>query len=565
VSLAVLDSIGELYQSFEVRGDTADLQRLACAMADSIVRKVLDARYAAFSSFPQCRVGDNQAMREYMAGMTAFRRGDWEGAEKEFRKALGRDPGMLPAAWELMVALRFQRKDFTPVLRRLLAARDSLPAFYVTLVEAQLTPDLHERFRRYEGVVQQSRRATKAIMLYTNELFHRGPLIGRSIAPTVDTMEELASVDSDMDHTSVYDISMWGNIRMGREEQAWSDFNRRQALVDGNDRYGRFQRLAIWARFKPWWAHVVQAIRFAQPDAKTLKALAELSRLGTYFDIPAIQDDLGGVLVRHGTTKDQRATGYIGRGTSAVMRGQTAAGLDRLDAGAVVLATDEMWLQQREWPVMLAALGIPVDSARLGPGRAWLEDEVRNGRGGPRAAWTLGIDALAGGDTGRSTTFLADLRAMGDSSEVARRLAAILAALQLEPGFQKAALDSTAIIFLNDSVSSKLSPFTRAVTYLARAGWQRALGRTDAADRELLWYEGADQDGWPMGPPQQGEVDAVLSVYGRLRRGELAAERGDPGACHHLKRVRELWQDAEASMAPLVARADSAMAKSRCP
>ena len=565
VTLDVRDSSGQRYQSITTRGDTADLQRLACAVADSIVRKVFSEQYVQFSSFEDCRVGDDQAMKEYFVGMGAFRRGDWEGAERQFRKALQRDPGMLQPAWELMVARRFQREDFTVDLRRLLAARDSLPAFYVALVEAQLTPNLHERFRRYEAVVRQSRGVPKAMLLYTNELFHRGPLIGRSIGPTVDTMEALAKDDQDMHHTSVYDISMWGNIRLGRKEQAWNDFNRRKTLVDDTDRYGRFQRLAIWARFNPWWAHAVQGLLFRQPDTTTLAALTELSRLGTYFDIPGIQDDLGAVLVRNGSTLEQRATGFIGRGTSAVMRGQTTAGLALLDSGAARLVSNEMWLQQREWPVMLAVLRIPVDSGRLSPARAWLEEEVRNGRGGPRAMWTLGIDALGRGDSARSMTLLGALRAMSDTSEVARRLAAILAALQLGPGHPQAALDSTEIIFLNDSVSSKLSPFTRAVTYPARARWQLALRRTDSADRELLWYEGADQDGWPMGAPQQGEVDAVLSVLARLERGVLASERGDPAACRHLPRVRELWRHAEPSMAPLVARADSAMARSDCP
>ena len=55
------------------------------------------------------------------------------------------------------------------------------------------------------------------------------------------------------------------------------------------------------------------------------------------------------------------------------------------------------------------------------------------------------------------------------------------------------------------------------------AAWQLALGLADSADAEWLWYESSDFEGWPTGPPQEGELDAILSVYARLLRGELEA------------------------------------------
>lgn len=558
--LAVRDQDGRLVEMVSASGSASAIQEFACALTDSLMRKVFRPRYVEYSSFDQCRVSDVQAANSYFKGIEDFRTGDWAAAEQHFNAALERDPGMLEAAWELMITQRFQRKDEVPILRRLLAGRDSLPPFYGALVEAQLTPELHLRFDRYQQVVRHYQRTSKALLLYTNEAFHRGPLIGRRLAQAVDTMRKLALVDPDMDHTSVYDISIWGSIRLGDQDAAWEDYSRRKRLSGPGDRYAPFQRLAIWARFNPGWAHLVQRWAFRDPDAATMVSLTELTRLGTWFDIPAMQDDLGGVLVRHGTDLTQRSAGVLAQATSRIMQGRVSEGLALLDTAAVMLASAELRLQQHEWPVLLAALGLPVPPGRVEEGRAALRGEQRDPDLAARASWALGLLALSTSDTAEATHRLRELEALASRAMVAARLAPLLAAHVIDN--PRASLDTTAGIFLLDSVATRLSPFARAVTYLGRARWQRALDDPDAADRELLWYENADQVGWPIGAPQQGEVDAVLSPYARLLRGEIALERHDPAACRLLQRVRELWHDAEPAMQPLVARA--ALARARC-
>jgi hypothetical protein len=90
---------------------------------------------------------------------------------------------------------------------------------------------------------------------------------------------------------------------------------------------------------------------------------------------------------------------------------------------------------------------------------------------------------------------------------------------------------------------------------LARGEWQQALGRWAEADREWLWYENADYLGWPVGPPQAGEVDALLSGLARVRRAELGAERLDrEWACEQLDRVTTIWRTSEASWSVLTRR-----------
>lgn len=570
VDLAVTEASGRVHQRIRAQGDTADLPLLSCLIADSIVAKVFPRLHAEYGTFGCRRDPDIQAVNTYFSGADYFRRGRWAEAEQAFEEALQRDPGMMQAAWELMVARRYQRKDFEADLRWLEQRKDSLPPFYRALVEAQQTTDLHERFRRYEEIVRSSHGASKALLLYTNERYHRGPLIGRPIEPVVDTMAALAELHRDMQHTSTYDISIWGNVRLGRQDSAKADLERRMRLVgDSPDRNGPFQRFASWSRFDPGLAKVVRAWRFRSPSDAMMSALVDFTRLGTMFDIPETQIYLGTVMVANERSVMHGAVGRLAQGLGHIMLGQTHVGLDWIDSAEVSYSTREMELQRHEWPVMLSALAIPVARARVDDARAWLRTQGLEGEAAHRARahWTLGMDALARNDSAEVALRLSALRTLGDTSTVAGRLASLLAASMLgKTGAFRAAIDSTRPIFLVDSVSRELSPFARAATYLGRGRWQRALGARDQADHEWLWYENSDYEGWPSREPQQGEVDAVLGVYARLLRGELATERRSPmDACRHLSRVRELWRGAEPAMDSLRARADSAAARARCP
>ena len=58
------------------------------------------------------------------------------------------------AAWELMIAKRIRREDFSADLKFIARNLDSLPPFYRDLATASLTPDLRERFRIFEEAVR---------------------------------------------------------------------------------------------------------------------------------------------------------------------------------------------------------------------------------------------------------------------------------------------------------------------------------------------------------------------------------------------------------------------------
>jgi hypothetical protein len=202
-----------------------------------------------------------------------------------------------------------------------------------------------------------------------------------------------------------------------------------------------------------------------------------------------------------------------------------------------------------------------VDSAR-----AWLTSTPLEGTDRARAFYALGRDAIARNDTTYAAELEAQLRQQGATSPTALRHADLLKAdLLAARGDLSGALRASEVIYIRDTTLVRLSPFARATTYLRRGAWQTRQQLPDSADAEWLWYESSDFEGWPSGPPQEGEIDAILSVYARLLRGELQVGLGNmQTACGHLNRVHQHWNRTEPVMQPFVARADSARKVAQC-
>lgn len=562
-----VDSAGVPYASIRATEDTAHLQQLARIVADSTVCKAFPRDCEDFMTL-RLYQGDMQAIREFFKGRDSVAKGNWRAGQRHFENALRRDPGFMVAAWELMIAKRIRRENFSEDLQDIARNIDSLPPFYRKLARATLAPDLRERFRLLEQAVQESQQNGTALLLYTNELFHRGALVGKPLRATVDTMTALAATEPEMNHTSTYDMAWWGELRLGREDRAWHDLERRKALgPPPGDPYAPFQRLGTYARFSPWIANLVRFLMLRSPDKSTLESLQNFARLGNLMDIPEEQLALSQILVSKGETVPQRAAGWIGLAGGDLMLGRPEAALAELDSASASLGTTEMQLQQREWPVHLAALGLYFDSARVASARTWFETTPLQGRDRVRALYALGRDAIARQDTVRAAQVESQLRILGATTPSAMRHADLLnAELSAARGDAHAALQASEVIYLRDTTLVRLSPFARATTYLNRGKWQSDLGMPDSADAMWLWYESSDFEGWPNGPPQEGELDAILSVYARLLRGELEADRGNrTTACRHLTRVKAFWSETEPRMSKLRERARRAREKAGCP
>jgi tetratricopeptide (TPR) repeat protein len=557
VEVTVRDAAdGALFSRFSLlvpAGDTGDLGRLAHQVADSLVRKLSAGDLQDFRNLGY-RPVDVQAAHAFFEGKAAFRQGDWNAAAEQFETALQLDPRYLDAAWNLMITRRFQRLPFDDVLAVLQRDRDALAPFYRELLDAQLDPDLERRIGRLEALVRSSSGSGEAWLHYTNELFHRGALVGRPLVATLDTMSALAERRREMRQAATYDLAIWGNLRIGREDSAWRQFRRRQAIVPPGDERGFFQRFAIWSRFSPWKAGLVRTLLLRRLKESQSRELDNVVRLGLSMDVPDQQAALGRLLARNTLSRSAHETGMLGRALALMALGRPGESVALFDTAAAHMATGEMRLQALEWPVALAALGLPVDTARVARARAALATATWTDAASARARFTLGLDALARDDTAVARA-LADTLAVG-TEPVSTRLGELLGALvRGRQGDPEGALAASRAVFLLDSASYHMGPFARSAIHLARGEWQQALGRWAEADREWLWYENADYLGWPVGPPQAGEVDALLSGLARVRRAELGAERLDrEWACEQLDRVTTIWRTSEASWSVLTRR-----------
>jgi len=311
------------------------------------------------------------------------------------------------------------------------------------------------------------------------------------------------------------------------------------------------------AELARWW-------ELRNPDEKMLELLHKYSRLATMMDVPNEGIALGRILASKGVNNEQRGSALLGQAEGHLMLGRPARAFLLLDSANAELESPELELQKREWAVHLFTLGLVDDTALVAASRAWLADSAPPGAARVRALYALGRDALFTGDTARADTLLAILAASPDTTPTASRHAALLGAELLGArGNPEGALALTEVIYLRDTTMVRLSPFARAMTYLDRGRWQEQLRRHNEAEKEWLWHENADFEGWPMGVPQEGEIDAVLSPYARLIRARHAVKYGNlVVACRHLQRVRELWHETEPVMRPLVASADSAWSAS---
>jgi hypothetical protein len=155
-----------------------------------------------------------------------------------------------------------------------------------------------------------------------------------------------------------------------------------------------------------------------------------------------------------------------------------------------------------------------------------------------RATWALALARLADGDTAGARHWAERLSA-----------GAPLRVL-IDAGRAAAAGDFALALRRTDSVRVKFTatqppdPFSSTVFHLLRGKWLVASGDSGRAQREWMWHEASDIEGWPVGLSRAAEVSAAFGAFARLGRG-----------CRQLERVEELWSQADSTMRSLLIKA----------
>ncbi|HEV8304362.1 MAG TPA: serine/threonine-protein kinase [Gemmatimonadales bacterium] len=521
-------------------GDKVELaQNLAFWVVQGIRPDLVDSVYVTDNTLRGRNVG---ALEEFLKGEEAFRQDAWSAAERHFREAWRLDTNFARAVWRRANAQRWQRVASTVDLRKTLAGKwRYLKPLDSLLIAAELAHQGAPRYRIYELALARFPNDPYARLLYGAELMHRGPLAGIPLDSGAAVLEEAVAQNPSL--APAHDQLVWALIRLGRQADARLALDRleqiRRAPAAPDLDIVATLEVAFTARFQP--ESLPQLLSGMDPGGQS--DVARTLRFALGFDVPGTQLEVGRRLAAGAEKPARRASGHEAQGLALVALGRPAEALGQFDSAAVLFGTASAGLEALEWRILPAAIGVPgLPAAEVDRARDALARST-----GRRAAWALAVDAYARHDlpSAHAWRIRFQQRATWDGPQ--RQLDALLAALDLAArGDTEPALALSAKLLPFDESDYWADPFARALLHVRRAEWLAALGRRDAADREWLWYENSDFEGWLTGEVEAVEVDWALGVWARWRRGAAAP-------CDDRRRVVELWEHAEPAYAGLVA------------
>jgi tetratricopeptide (TPR) repeat protein len=557
VEVSVVNARGEPVLQVAVQADSSDRLRLGDLVGARILGVLSPGLGTTFRRGSELAEVSPEAVLEFLQGEDAFARDAWLTAERHYARALELDSTFLLAAWRLANARRWM-----PLRREPPFPRDFLSLFHARaqtlsevdrrLIEAQFAPSGPPRFAQYEEARRIGRGDAYAMLLYGDELFHRGPLAGRPLTEAVAMLDSATTADPTL--APAWEHLAWALIRLGRREPAARALER-LARVAGRAEESEiylpdFLRVAFAARFDPS-APAGGAALLQSPAALGLAARGALA-----FDLPEHERQFGRALATlEGAEPRQRASGHVAQGVALVALGRPTAALAQFDsAGELFPSPAEARLQAAEWRVIPRALGLPGFPAdEADRGRTTLAAAADQLGAGPRAAWALTLDALARGDTAATARWE---RTVAGREAAGGPLGLLLAAMaEAARGGPDSALRLSEPALAVDSAGSAPDPFFRAALHLLRGTWQAASGHTPDADRSWVWYENTDAVGWPEAEAQPAEVDWALGSEARGRRATLAFEQGRRAeGCALAGRLLAVWARPEPEVAAAAGR-----------
>lgn len=528
-------------------------------LGDSLARRVLSdvapAKVARYVPRMELQGVPFTALNSFLRGEEAFAEDALSQAEAFYGDALRPAPSFALAEWRRANVRRWRR--LSPVDLKTLYRQGSarLGPTDRRLLEALIEPDLERRFAILDSAVAADPTDAYARLIYGEEMWHRGPLVGHDLSDALEKMNDAVAADSALslayDHIIMYHIREGNQPTAERLLRLKSRVTLESSPEDVDTR--RFLELALNERFHPWRAGLTHAVLRWWPRQTDLEGLAKVARLGTpWFDLPAAQVRLSDILRARTAPADRvgRGSARVGTALGLMAQGKAGEGLVQLDSAAVELGTEEMQLQRAEWRVIPPALGLHGWPSEMPDSlRRWLEGHAGDSVLGPRVRWTVALGRLAAGDTSGFVRALAALPAAVDPlSALLRAIRAGLGSAGDEEGRIADSLRQAV------HLTRPPDPFAPAVLHLLEGERAARSHAAAAADRAWRWYLAAEFEGWPSGSPQAGEVDGVLGMLARRRRAELRLATGTgaadtTAACVMMRRVTELWEGADSGLA----------------
>ncbi len=559
VELSVFDRSGRVLDAGRVLIG-GSLSEAGFRLGQAIVQVVDPNRQSEFHGSQLSSV--DEALEAYLEGLGAFKRNAFPTATRLLERAWILDSTFPRAGWWYANAWRFlgtgRPADSVDLAHLLETQSENLPELDSILIEAQLASTEDQRIGAYEEALERYPLDAYAAFLYADELQTRGALVGIPIEESTRWLETAAEMDSTFAPT--HQSLVWSYLRLGRPADAARSLTLYENVYSSADappnaRPDVFRWLNA-ERFDPVRAAAMRQGLSGDPAADSLMLTA--FRLGAMWDLARTQADLARGFLLQGDFDDSvrdsiRAKLHEGRGLGLIGLGQISEALLHIDSAAGLFDTYEARLETAAWRVVAPVLGMPgVPPEEKERGRTTLRELLSNSVSRSRAAWALGVDAVARGDT-LATKRLLNTVQMALPDTLAERLAISLHALDLGArGLYEAALDASDQLLAFDSAGRGGDPFARAVLHMKRAEWYDSLGQRDEAEAARLWHEHFEFVGYPEKEAQASEIDWALSPYVRLLRARAADHRGDrERACSYMSRLAELWADADSVYGPL--------------
>lgn len=498
-----------------------------------------------------------QAFSYYMEADDHFLGGRFHEAEHYFGRAADADPGFALARWRQADARRWRAgpspKDID--LRKLFAeqgarlgTRDSLLLWAIIETPGPLA------FEQFEAVLRLLPRDAYAMLLYGDELLHRGPLWGVTLDSAESVLETATYLNSRFAPAWAHLAQV--RIRLGMEAEAATAVERLEELSNPQSRTNPLPLDVIWGhgwleRFDPDSADANRAVL-----EEAVGILSYVTRLVRYGDLPRAQLELGKALIHHPETETGNSMWHSGlnaMGLAYAALGQPEAALEAFSDAADLTPAAALFADQ--WAVVPVALGLEGFSegaAMQAADRlsviATDTSEVALHRA--RAAWTLALFSLAGGFERWQSIVVSLPDSASVIAPLARHLEAV--ALSRDDRWQDAIALSRSLVAY-DSVGSIERPFGRAAIYLTRGRWFQEAQEPDSAIAAWTWHLNTDLEGVAYRRVQAGEVDGAYGSHARLRIARIANETGRADlrvrACSEAHEVVRRWANSEPSLA----------------
>jgi hypothetical protein len=521
------------------------LTAVAALASDRALNVVWDARSPIAKSLPVSALPRTPlGLSSFLSAERLVAEARWSEAFVVYQRALANDSTCWLCAWRITDVQRWLGMNRDPAyLAIALQYVDSFPPIYRSLVRAAAVP-LRDRLDTLAGATEAARGFFLPSLQYGDELFHRGPLVGRTRQEAVNALERAARLRPE--YAPTWEHLLWARIAEGDSvgsTEAMTALMETGAATDpvSAELRALLQLGFMWRFAAPDVAAAATQEVLNDPAVAASQSLGAGPRLLPTFDAPSGAVMMGEILAsssrpdlaRSGALAKLLGEIALGRPTAARGTARRYIDLDR-DPGAELFVAELF--------AMLARFDDPSAAVTVGRGLAELAAPgVGTDRTRRRATWLLRLTTPGSSrDVLLGEPFDHILRA--DSLARAGRFSEALAVT-----------DSLAA----DPYVGTFDPFLRSAIHLLRAEWYEATGNLVAARGELRWHENTDLLGHPTGAPQAAEVDWAFGTLGRWRRATVMERANDRGEelCGALRGAARVWGNGEPSF---VARADSA-------